>query len=72
MAEAQNARRFLTWLKNPDVPLSSNNLPKQLEQQLTKLEKERLSIVRFRKTSQNEVPVAIIKDKPGSKTSRCL
>ena len=69
MAEAQNARKLVTWLKNPDVP-AVKNLPGQLRQQLTKSEKERLSIVRLREfKSSNEVPVTIVKDSPGSKTS---
>ena len=67
MAEAQNARKLLKWLKNPDVPQQHNVLPGQLNQKLSKQEKERLSIVRFRETKQNETPVAILKDKPGSR-----
>ena len=69
MAEAQNARKLLTWLQNPHVPPSVHDLPQQLNQDLTKSQKERLSIVRIRETSQNEVPVTIIKNSPGSRTN---
>ena len=67
MAEAQNARKLLKWLQNPYVPKERNILPSQLDRQLSKQEKKRLSIVRFRETKQNETPVAILKDKPGSR-----
>ncbi len=69
MAEAQNARRLLTWLQNPHLTPSVHDLPQQLKQDLTKSQKERLSIVRIRETSQNEVPVTIIKNSPGSRTN---
>ena len=71
MAEAQNARRLLTWLQNPYVPSSSENFPSQLERdyQFTSSEKQRVSIVRLREPSRNEVPVTIVENSPGSKTS---
>ena len=69
MAEAQNSRKLLKWLQNPYVPETPNILPRQLNRQLSKSEKSRLSIVRFREAKQNETPVAILKDKPGSRTS---
>ncbi len=69
MAEAQNARKLLKWLQNPYVPETPGILPGQLDRQLSKREKKRLSIVRFRETKQNETPVAILKSKPGSRTS---
>ena len=61
MAEAQNARKLLRWLHNPCVPGEHKILPSQLDRQLSKQEKQRLSIVRFRETKQNEVPVTIWK-----------
>ena len=70
MAEAQNARKLLKWLQNPYVPAKHNILPGQLNRQLSKQEKERLSIVRFRETKQNEVPVTIWKGrKPAGRPS---
>ena len=68
MAEAQNARKLLKWLQNPYVPEQHNILPRQLKQQLSKQEKKRLSIVRFRETKQNETPVVIWNDNPGSRS----
>ena len=65
MAEAQNARKLLSWLKNPDLPASK--LPNGLE--LNDREKERLWIVRLRKADNREVPVAIAKNSPGSRVS---
>jgi hypothetical protein len=70
MAEAQNARKLLKWLQNPDVPKECKILPGQINRQLSKQEKQRLSIVRFRETTQNEVPVAIWKGrKPAGRPS---
>ena len=71
MAEAQNARRLLTWLQNPYVPLSSGEFPSQLERdyQFTLSEKQRISIVRLRESKQNEVPVTIVAKSPGNKVS---
>ncbi len=65
MAEAQNARKLLTWLRNPDLP--ANNLPGELK--LTESEKERLWVVRLRVANNGEVPVVIIKESSGSRTS---
>lgn len=64
MAEAQNARLKLPWLQNPNL----SDALKQL--QITKPgEINRLWIVRLRIADSGEVPVAIVKDSPGSKTS---
>ncbi|MEO1378467.1 MAG: RNaseH domain-containing protein [Cyanobacteria bacterium J06635_10] len=47
------------------------NLPSELEREykFTSSEKQRLSIVRLRESNRNEVPVTIVKDSPGSKSS---
>lgn len=65
MAEAQNARQMLTWLQNPKLPAS--NLPSEIK--LTDDQKQRLSVVRLRLANNGEVPVAIVDDSPGSKTT---
>ncbi|PMB53113.1 hypothetical protein CEN39_06230 [Fischerella thermalis CCMEE 5201] len=66
MAEAQNARKLLTWLQNPELP--RNELPKALDD-LTESEKNRLWVVRLRVANNGEVPVGIVKDNPGGKRS---
>ena len=65
MAEAQNARRMLTWLQNPQLP--ANDLPKALD--LTESQKNRLWLVRLRVAEDGEVPVGIVKGSPGSRSS---
>ncbi|GAA6617964.1 pPIWI_RE module domain-containing protein [Scytonema sp. NUACC26] len=65
MAEAQNARKMLTWLHNPELP--ANGLPKGLD--LTESETNRLWMVRLRVANNDEVPVAIVKDSPSSRSS---
>ncbi|BBD63291.1 hypothetical protein NIES2109_61410 (plasmid) [Nostoc sp. HK-01] len=67
MAEAINARSMLTWLKNPQLP--ANNLPDELKRHMTESELNRLSVVRLRVPGDGEVPVAIAKDSPGSRTN---
>jgi pPIWI_RE module N-terminal domain/RNaseH domain of pPIWI_RE/MID domain of pPIWI_RE len=69
MAEAENARRILTWLKNPELPV--NDLPDVLKRHMmTESEINRLWVVRLRLAgNMGEVPVAIVKDFPGSRTS---
>ncbi len=65
MAEAQNARRMLTWLRNPDFQA------KKIfgELRLTDSEKERLWIARMRIAVRGEVPFCIVKDSDNSRTS---
>jgi hypothetical protein len=68
MAEAQNARSMLTWLKNPKLP--ANDLPDSLKRDMTLAEINRLLVVRLRVAGdRSEVPVAIVKGSPGSRTS---
>ncbi len=68
MAEAQNARSMLTWLKNPELP--ANDLPDPLKRHMTESEINRLWVVRLRIAgSRGEVPVAIVKGSPGSRPS---
>lgn len=65
MAEAQNARRMLTWLTNPDFQA------KKIfgELRLTDSEKERLWIARMRIAKDGEVPFGVVKDSSGSRAS---
>lgn len=65
MAESQNARKMLTWLQNPDLPV--NTLPKNLN--LIESEKNRLWVVRLRVPTNGEVPVGIDKHSPGKRGS---
>jgi hypothetical protein len=65
MAEAHNARKLLTWLQNPNVP--ANNLPGELK--LAASESNRLWIVRLRTCADDEVPMGIVKNSSGSRTS---
>lgn len=65
MAEAQNARKMLTWLQNPQLP--ANDLPKALA--LTESQKNRLWVVRLRVAENGEVPIGIVKDSPGSRSN---
>jgi hypothetical protein len=67
MAEAQNARRILTWLKNLDLP--TNDLPKELKRGMKESEINRLWFVRLRVAENGEVPVAIVEGSPGSSSS---
>ncbi|MDZ8257905.1 pPIWI_RE module domain-containing protein [Nostoc sp. ChiQUE01b] len=67
MAEAQNARKTLNWLQNKN--LLSNDPLQTLKQHLSQEEINRLWIVRLRVADNGEVPVAIVKDSPGSRTS---
>jgi len=67
MAEAQNARKMLTWLKNPELP--ANDLPDELKRDMTESEISRLWVVRLRVADNGEVPVGIVKGSPGSRTS---
>ncbi|MBW4679713.1 MAG: DUF3962 domain-containing protein [Microcoleus vaginatus WJT46-NPBG5] len=68
MAEAQNARKMLTWLQNPKLP--SNDLPNELKQRiLTESERNRLWLMRLRVADNGEVPVGIVKGSAGSRTS---
>ncbi|MCU0533412.1 MAG: DUF3962 domain-containing protein [Hydrococcus sp. Prado102] len=64
MVEAHNARKLLTWPRNPDVP--ANDLPSELK--LTESESNRLWVVRLRTYIKDEVPAGIVKDNPGSRT----
>lgn len=67
MAEAQNARRILTWLQNPNLP--NNDLPNELKRNMTESEISRLWVVRLRVAENGEVPVAIVKGSPGSRSN---
>ncbi|RCJ21344.1 hypothetical protein A6770_30470 [Nostoc minutum NIES-26] len=67
MAEAQNARKMLNWLQNQN--LVTNDPLQALKQHLSQEEINRLWIVRLRVADNGEVPVAIVKDSPGSRTS---
>ncbi|MGL5197271.1 MAG: RNaseH domain-containing protein, partial [Chroococcales cyanobacterium] len=67
MAEAQNARKMLTWLQNPKLP--ANNLPNELKQHIqTEAEQNRLWLARLRVADNGEVPVGIVKGSPGTRT----
>ena len=65
MAEARNARRMLTWLRNPDF--QAQKIFGELK--LDDSEKERLWIARMRIATGGEVPFAVVKDSLGSRTS---
>jgi len=65
MAEAQNARRMLTWLRNPDF--QAKKIFNELK--LDDSEKERLWIARMRTAKDGEVPFVVVKNSPGSRTS---
>ncbi|NES24249.1 MAG: RNAseH domain-containing protein, partial [Symploca sp. SIO3E6] len=65
MAEAQNSRRMLTWLRNPDF--QAKTIFNELN--LDDSEKERLWIARMRTAKDGEVPFGVVKDSPGSRTS---
>ncbi len=67
MAEAQNARKMLNWLQNKN--LVTNDPLQALKQYLSPEEINHLWIVRLRVAENGEVPVAIVKDSPGSRTS---
>ena len=67
MVEAQNARKMLKWLQNQN--LLANKPLHELKQYLTKEEINRLWVVRLRVADNGEVPVAIVKGSPGSRTS---
>jgi hypothetical protein len=69
MAEAQNARKMLTWLQNPKDKLPANNLPDELKRHITEAERSRLLVVRLRVADNSEVPVGIVKGSPGTRTS---
>jgi hypothetical protein len=66
MLEAQNSRRLIPWLKNPNLP--SNDLPQELKQQISEPERKRLWVVRLRVANNDEVPVSIVKT-PGGRTT---
>lgn len=66
MLEAQNSRRLIPWLKNPNLP--SNDLPQEFKQQIPEPDIKRLWVVRLRVANNDEVPVSIVKT-PGGKTS---
>lgn len=77
MVEAQNSRNMLDWVTNSDlvdIPVYSNSsigkFPFELQEYITKPEDvDRIAIVRLReKKTTGEVPVAIVKDSPGSRT----
>jgi hypothetical protein len=68
MAEAQNARKMLAWLKNPKLP--ANDLPDGLKRNMTESEINRLLLVRLRVAGdRGEVPVGIVKGSSGSRTN---
>ncbi len=67
MLEAQNSRRLIPWLKNPILP--SNDLPQEFKQQISEPDFKRLWVVRLRVANNDEVPVAIVKNSPGSRVS---
>ena len=67
MAAAQNGRELLPWLTNPRLP--HNALPASLSNQFTKSEGDCLWVVRIREIINRETPTAIVKDKPGSRSS---
>jgi RNaseH domain of pPIWI_RE len=67
MAEALNARKMLNWLQNKN--LLTNDPLQALKQYLSQEQINRLWVVRLRIADTGEVPVAIVKDSPGSRTS---
>ncbi|BAZ18991.1 hypothetical protein NIES4071_108760 (plasmid) [Calothrix sp. NIES-4071] len=68
MVEAQNARGVLKWLQNRALQL--NKLPDELKRDMAPSEINRLWVVRLRTPGNTyEVPVTIVKNSPGSKTS---
>lgn len=67
MAEAQNARKMLNWLQNQN--LLTNDPLQTLKQHLSQEQINRLWVVRLRVADNGEVPAAIVKDSPGSRTS---
>nr|WP_265273723.1 RNaseH domain-containing protein [Nostoc sp. KVJ3] len=67
MAEAQNSRKMLNWLQNQN--LLTNDPLETLKQHLSQEQINRLWVVRLRVADNGEVPVAIVKDSPGSRTS---
>ncbi len=67
MAEAQNARKMLTWLQNPKLP--ANGLPQELTRGMKQSEINRLWVVRLRDANNGEVPVGIVENSPGSRAS---
>jgi hypothetical protein len=67
MAEALNARKMLNWLQNQN--LLTNDPLQALKQYLSQEQINRLWVVRLRIADTGEVPVAIVKDSPGSRTS---
>ena len=67
MVEAQNARKMLNWLQNQN--LLTNDPLKVLKHYLSQEQINRLWVVRLRVADNGEVPVAIVKDSPGSRTS---
>ncbi|MEH2348415.1 MAG: DUF3962 domain-containing protein [Nostoc sp.] len=67
MAEAQNARKMLSWLQNQN--LLTNDPLQALKQYLSQEQINRLWVVRLRVADNGEVPDAIVKDSPGSRTS---
>lgn len=68
MAEAQNARQILTWLRNAELP--ANDLPDEFKCHMTESEINRLLVVRLRVGGGGEVPVGIVKGSPGSRISK--
>ncbi|BAZ02831.1 hypothetical protein NIES37_68440 [Tolypothrix tenuis PCC 7101] len=68
MAEAQNARQMLTWLRNPELP--ANDLPDEFKRHMTESEINRLLVVRLRFGGGGEVPLGIVKGSPGSRISK--
>ena len=77
MVEAQNSRNMLNWARNLDLveisvyaDSSIGDFPLELQEYITKPEDiDRISIARLReKKTTGEVPVAIVKDSPGSRT----
>jgi hypothetical protein len=64
MTEAQNARNLFSWLQNPNLP---NHIPPKLN--LTTAEADRLWMVRLRTHERDEVPLTIVDNSPGSRTS---
>jgi len=67
MAEAQNSRKILKWLQNQN--LITNDRLYELKQHLTKAEINLLWVVRLRVADNGEVPVAIVKNFPGRRSS---
>jgi hypothetical protein len=65
MAEVQNARKMLTWLRNPDF--QAKKIFGELK--FDDSEKERLWIARMRIAKDGEVPFGVVKDSDGSRTS---